>query len=50
MPAALDVETGVTPGSTDNDFARFKGLRWDNPLISPAARYRADRARPRLEP
>jgi len=34
--AALAIEHGLTLCSTDGDFARFAGLRWDNPLISPA--------------
>jgi toxin-antitoxin system PIN domain toxin len=32
MLAALAIEHGVTLYSTDTDFARFKGLRWENPL------------------
>ncbi|NJM42190.1 MAG: type II toxin-antitoxin system VapC family toxin [Anaerolineae bacterium] len=31
--AALAIEHGATLYSTDNDFARFSGLRWRNPLI-----------------
>lgn len=30
--AALAIEHGLTLCSTDTDFARFKGLRWINPL------------------
>jgi uncharacterized protein len=30
--AALAVEHGVPLVSTDTDFARFSGLRWENPL------------------
>ena len=30
--AALAIEHGVTLCSTDADFARFNGLRWENPL------------------
>jgi toxin-antitoxin system PIN domain toxin len=30
--AALAVEHGLTLCSTDGDFARFPGLRWENPL------------------
>jgi uncharacterized protein len=30
--AALAVEHGVTLCTTDRDFARFPGLRWQNPL------------------
>jgi predicted nucleic acid-binding protein len=30
--AALAVEHGLTLCSTDGDFARFKNLRWINPL------------------
>jgi toxin-antitoxin system PIN domain toxin len=30
--AALAIEHGLTLCSTDGDFARFPGLRWDNPL------------------
>lgn len=30
--AALAIEHGVTLCSTDGDFARFSGLRWENPL------------------
>jgi predicted nucleic acid-binding protein len=32
MLAALAIEHGVTIYSTDTDFARFKDLRWENPL------------------
>jgi len=30
--AALAIEHGLTLCSTDGDFARFKGLKWQNPL------------------
>ena len=30
--AALAIEHGVTLCSTDGDFARFAGLKWENPL------------------
>jgi len=30
--AALALEHGLTLCSTDGDFARFSGLRWENPL------------------
>ena len=30
--AALAIEHGVSLASTDTDFARFRGLRWENPL------------------
>ena len=33
--AALAIEHGVTLCSTDGDFARFAGLRWENPLTTP---------------
>jgi toxin-antitoxin system PIN domain toxin len=32
--AALAVEHGLTLCSTDGDFARFRGLRWLNPISS----------------
>jgi toxin-antitoxin system PIN domain toxin len=35
--AALAIEHGLTLCSTDGDFARFRGLRWLNPLAKPAA-------------
>jgi uncharacterized protein len=31
--AALAVEHGLTVCSTDGDFARFPGVRWQNPLL-----------------
>jgi toxin-antitoxin system PIN domain toxin len=31
--AALAIEHGLTLMSTDGDFARFAGLRWENPLV-----------------
>jgi hypothetical protein len=30
--AALAVEHGLVVCSTDGDFARFRGVRWENPL------------------
>jgi toxin-antitoxin system PIN domain toxin len=30
--AALAIEHGLTVCSTDRDFARFEGVRWENPL------------------
>src|SRR5271165_2781022 len=33
--AALAIEHGLTLCSSDGDFARFKGLRWLNPLKAP---------------
>jgi len=33
--AALAIEHGLTLCSTDGDFARFAGLRWENPLTRP---------------
>jgi toxin-antitoxin system PIN domain toxin len=30
--AALAIEHGLTVCSTDGDFARFQGVRWENPL------------------
>jgi uncharacterized protein len=30
--AALAIEHGLTVCSTDSDFARFPGVRWENPL------------------
>jgi len=30
--AALAIEHGLTLCSSDGDFARFPGLRWQNPL------------------
>ncbi len=32
--AALAIEHGLVLASTDGDFARFPGLRWQNPLRS----------------
>jgi toxin-antitoxin system PIN domain toxin len=34
--AALALEHGLTLCSTDSDFARFPGLRWENPLAGGA--------------
>lgn len=36
--AALALEHDVTLCSTDTGFARFPGLRWDNPMRPPPAR------------
>jgi uncharacterized protein len=36
--AALAIEHGLVLCSSDSDFARFPGLRWDNPLIDAAKR------------
>jgi uncharacterized protein len=30
--AALAIEHGLAVASTDGDFARFRGVRWTNPL------------------
>jgi predicted nucleic acid-binding protein len=32
--AALAIEHGLTLCSTDGDFARFPGLKWENPLAA----------------
>ena len=32
--AALAIENGALLASTDQDFSRFTGLRWINPLIT----------------
>jgi hypothetical protein len=32
--AALAIEHGLTLHSTDGDFARFPGLKWENPLAA----------------
>jgi len=32
--AALAIEHGLVVQSTDGDFARFAGLRWENPMVS----------------
>ncbi|HSC27802.1 MAG TPA: TA system VapC family ribonuclease toxin [Vicinamibacterales bacterium] len=32
--AALAIEHGLTLESTDGDFAKFPGLRWENPLAA----------------
>lgn len=32
--AALAIEHGLTLASTDGDFARFPGLKWENPLAA----------------
>jgi len=36
--AALAIEHGLTLCSADRDFARFPGLRWENPLDAGTAR------------
>lgn len=36
--AALAIEHGLTLCSTDGDFARFAGLRWENPLVGSQRR------------
>ncbi len=33
--AALAIEHGATLCSCDNDFSRFPGLRWEDPLANP---------------
>jgi predicted nucleic acid-binding protein len=33
--AALAIEHGLVLASTDGDFARFSGLRFENPLAGP---------------
>ena len=33
--AAIAIEHGATLYTTDRDFARFDGLRWENPLARP---------------
>lgn len=35
--AALAISHGAVLVSCDNDFSRFKGLRWENPIASAAA-------------
>jgi uncharacterized protein len=32
--AALAIEHGLTVCSVDGDFARFRGMRWENPLAA----------------
>ena len=34
--AALAIEHGLTCCSTDGDFSRFPGLKWENPLAAEA--------------
>ncbi|HZD05558.1 MAG TPA: TA system VapC family ribonuclease toxin [Longimicrobiales bacterium] len=34
--AALAIEYGLTLQTTDRDFARFSGLRWENPIEEPS--------------
>ncbi|MEO5722036.1 MAG: TA system VapC family ribonuclease toxin [Chthoniobacterales bacterium] len=36
--AALAIESNLTLCSTDGDFARFPGLRWENPLLPKGTR------------
>jgi uncharacterized protein len=36
--AVLAIEHGLVLCSIDSDFARFPGLRWDNPSSEPARR------------
>lgn len=49
--AALAIEHGVTLATTDTDFARFRGLRWENPLeLAPDSRRRPDRRLPPDDP
>jgi len=31
--AAIAIEHGLTLASNDSDFARFEGVRWENPLL-----------------
>ena len=46
--AALAIEHGLTLCSTDGDFARFPGLKWENPLAARGSKSRGqERARPR---
>jgi uncharacterized protein len=33
--AALALEHGLTVCSTDRDFSRFSGIRWEDPLLRP---------------
>jgi toxin-antitoxin system PIN domain toxin len=35
--AALGIEHGLILNSSDSDFARFPGLRWENPLADEAS-------------
>jgi len=35
--AALAIEHGLMLNSTDGDFGRFPGLRWENPLLGSSA-------------
>jgi toxin-antitoxin system PIN domain toxin len=35
--AALAIEHGLTLCSTDGDFARFPGLKWENPLAAASS-------------
>jgi toxin-antitoxin system PIN domain toxin len=36
--AALAIEHGLILCSTDGDFARFSGLRWENPIVTEQKR------------
>jgi hypothetical protein len=46
--AALAIGHGVTLISTDTDFARFRALRWENPLSRPQLTRTPERL-PRIE-
>jgi hypothetical protein len=41
--AALAIEHGLTLCTADGDFARFPGLRWENPLLPPPPRRKRQR-------
>jgi len=43
--AALAMERGLILQSTEADFARFPGLKWNNPLNSPVQNQNEDEAR-----
>jgi uncharacterized protein len=43
--AALAIEHDLTLCSSDQDFARFPGLRWENPLAAPPSRGEDERGR-----
>ncbi len=34
--AAITIEHGLTPCSSDTGFARYEGLQWESPLARPA--------------
>ena len=38
--AALAMEYGLVLCSSDSDFERFKGLKWENPLLVRDSQYR----------